>query len=124
MSLCAVGGDDLGEEDAEGNILHVSEYMDESTGLPERDGLFTLPADSHRDRITMEWIFARKEDSSETDALFNELIQEKHEEVASTGGLTGLRAMVANSSGYAELGDENEIATQLKHQSDSADEVL
>lgn len=124
MSLCAVGQDDLGEEDAEGNILFCSEYMDESTGVPERDGLFTLPADSHRDKVTMEWIMAKKEEGSETDALFNELIQEKHETVASTGGLTGLRALVANSSGYAEFGDENELATQLRHNSESADEVL
>ena len=32
MSLCSVGGDDVGEEDADGNILFASEYMDESTG--------------------------------------------------------------------------------------------
>ncbi len=74
MAICSVGADDVGEEDADGNVIYASEYMDESTGVPEKNGFFTVPADSHRDRITLEWIMARKEDKSETDALFNELI--------------------------------------------------
>jgi hypothetical protein len=32
MSICSVGADDVGEDDAEGNILHAKEYLDESTG--------------------------------------------------------------------------------------------
>ena len=124
MSLCSVGGDDVGEEDADGNILFASEYMDESTGQPQKNGVFTLPADSHRDRITLEWIMARKDEASETDALFNDLIQEKHMEIASTGGLSGIKALTAKSTGYADFGDEEELAVHLKNDSEAADETL
>ena len=121
-SLCAMGNDDLGEEDAEGNILHAAEYYDESTGTIHRDGMFTVPADAHRDKITLEWIFAIKDENSETDALFNEQILKRHNQLASTGGLTGIRAWTAKQTGYADLGDEEEIKLLLD--SGDTDETL
>lgn len=90
MSLCSVGDDDVGEEDAEGNVLFVGEYLDESTGTLHRDGFFTVPADANRDKITMEWIFAQKNTASETDSLFNDLVAQRHGRIAETGGMTGL----------------------------------
>ena len=74
-SICALGDDDIGADDTEANLLLASEYLDESTGVAMRDGLFTIPADAFRDKITMEWILAHKDDaSSETDSVFNEQI--------------------------------------------------
>ena len=67
MSICSVGADDIGEDDAEGNVLHVEEYFNESTGQTERQGLFTVPADAYREKTTLEWIFAAKDGESETD---------------------------------------------------------
>lgn len=124
MSLCAVGGDDVGADDAEGNILQASEYLDESTNTRMRDGLFRLPADAHRDKTTMEWIMAVKESDSETDALFNEVIQNRHNRLASTGGISGLRRLTAESTGYATFGDEEELAMHLKHRSQDADATI
>jgi len=78
-AVCAVGADDLGEDDAEGNILHVEEYFDESSGQTMRHGMFTLPADAFRDKTTCEWIMAAKDEgSSETDKLFNDYIAQRH----------------------------------------------
>ena len=113
-SICAVGADDIGEDDAEGNVLHVEEYFNESTGQTERQGLFTVPADAHRDKTTLEWIFAAKNDASETDELFNDFIAQRHNNIAQSGGLTGLRAIVASQTGYANVGDEGEINALLK----------
>ena len=124
MSICALGGDDMGEEDADGNVLYCKEYLDEDTGIPARNGFFTVPADAHRDKITMEWIFAQKNDESETDALFNEVIVSRHMRIAKTGGLTGLRKLTAESTGYANFGDEEEINEHLKNQPDAADQAL
>jgi hypothetical protein len=90
MSLYAVGADDLGEDDAESNILFVGAYLNEETGKMEENGTFALPADAWRDRASMEWIMAQKADESETDALFNDLIVQKHSELASTGGIKGV----------------------------------
>ena len=70
-SICALGHDDLGEDDTEANILYTSEYLDESTGVAMRDGFFRVPADAFRDKITMEWILATKDENCETDADFN-----------------------------------------------------
>ncbi len=72
MSICSVGADDVGEDDAEGNILHAKEYLDESTGTKMQNGMFTIPADAYRDKITMEWIMAVKDETSATDRLYNE----------------------------------------------------
>jgi len=90
MSLCALGEDDMGAEDVEGNILQAKEYYNETDGTIHRDGLFKVPADAFRDKITMEWILASKEEKSETDALFNEQVFRRHNNLAATGGLTGL----------------------------------
>ena len=124
MSLCSVGYDDVGEDDAEGNILYCQEYLNDDTGVPARDGYFTVPADAYRDKITMEWIFAQKNMESETDALFNECILSRHMRIASTGGLTGLRKLTVEATGYANFGDEEEISEQLKQNSDAADAAL
>lgn len=124
MSLCSLGDDDMGADDTEGNILMASEYMDESTGERKRNGCFRLPADANRDKITMEWIMAIKDENSETDALYNEQIIHRHNSLASTGGITGLRKMTAESTGYANFGDEEELALHLKHSPEAADDTL
>jgi len=124
MSLCAVGQDDVGADDAEGNILRAAEYLDESTNTRMRDGLFRLPADAFRDKTTMEWIMAVKDENSETDALFNEQVMLRHNRIAKTGGLTGLRKLTAESTGYATFGDEEELNHHIKFQSEEADETI
>jgi hypothetical protein len=124
MSVCSVGDDDVGEEDAEGNVLHVAEYLDEATGTLHRDGFFTVPADAYRDKITLEWIFAQKNTESETDRLFNDLVAERHGQIAATGGISGLKRVTVEQTGYANFGDEEELAVHLKHQSEEADVTL
>lgn len=124
MSMCAVGADDVGADDAEGNILHAAEYWDESTNTAKKGGLFRLPADAFRDRITMEWIMAVKEPESETDSLFNDQILQRHNKLAATGGLTGLRKFTAETTGYATFGDEEELNHHLKFESEEADQTI
>ena len=74
-----------------------------------RDGVFRLPSDAFRDKITMEWVMAIKEENSETDALFNEQVMQRHNKLAATGGLTGLRKFTVEQTGYADFGDEEEL---------------
>ena len=124
MSICAVGNDDAGAEDAEGNILMVREYLDESSGQPVAGGFFTVPADAHRDKATMEWIFSEKSPNSTTDAAYNDIIIQRHLNLAKTGGISGLRALTVAQTGYANFGDEEEINMQLSHEDDATDETL
>ena len=79
-SICALGDDDIGADDTEANILMASEYLDESTGVAMRNGFFIVPADAFRDKITMEWIMAHKDENSETDEVFNQQIMTRHME--------------------------------------------
>ena len=73
-SLCALGDDDIGADDCESNLLQAFEYIDEATGKMVESGVFYIPADAHRDKTTMEWLYAMKDFDSETDALYNEVI--------------------------------------------------
>ena len=124
MSLCALGADDMGGDDLEGNILHAKYYIDETSGKILNNGLFRVPADAFRDKITMEWIMAVKNESSETDASFNELIIKRHKALASTGGLTGLQKYNAESTGFANFGDEEELSEYLKKNPEHVDDTL
>lgn len=123
-SVCAVGADDLGEDDADGNILAFDEYIVESTGKIEKDGSFALPADAYRDKTTMEWIMANKDTVSETDALFSDYVFSRHQEISKNGGISGLKALEASSTGYASFGDEASVALQLEKDPNQADEIL
>ena len=75
QSVCAVGDDDLGADDVEGNILSCDSYIDEATGETHQNGVFTLPADSNRAKGALEWILAHKDPESATDDAFSALVQ-------------------------------------------------
>ena len=122
-SICALGADDLGADDAEGNVLEVLEYFNESTGQIEKNGLFMIPADAYRDKNTMEWIMAVKDVESETDMLYNDFVAQRHNEYAATGGLKGIRKLFVEQTGYANVGNENEIKLSLL-KNNTADDTL
>ena len=75
-SICALGDDDLGADDVEGNILQIHSYVDEATGERHSNGVFSLPADANRSKAALEWIFANKEEGSLTDESFAALVQQ------------------------------------------------
>jgi len=74
-SVCAVGDDDLGADDVEGNVLSCDSFIDEATGETHQNGVFTLPADANRAKGALEWILAHKSPESTTDDAFSALIQ-------------------------------------------------
>lgn len=39
-SVCALGDDDLGADDVEGNVLEIDSYVNEATGETLKDGVF------------------------------------------------------------------------------------
>lgn len=120
-SVVSLGADDMGEEDTDGNIVEFDSAIDEATGQAIEGGVYTLPADAYRDLRFMEWFLAPKSEGSETDDLFHSLVASNFEALASTGGLTGLSALNARSTAFANvnLADEadkriesNEIITE------------
>ena len=77
-SLCAVGNDDMGADDVDGNILELDSYIDESTGEKHGHSVFALPADANRSKGALEWIFAHKDPEATTDESFGNLVQGQH----------------------------------------------
>lgn len=86
--------------------------------------MFRVPGDAFRDKNTMEWIFAHKQPGSETDDLFNDLVQERHEKIAATGGLTGQKMLNALGTGYSNVGAEDEVNQQIKNAEEVTEDVL
>lgn len=74
-SICALGNDDFGADDVEGNVVAIDEYFNEETGEIEKDACFTMPADAYRSRQALEWILAAKDTDSKTDETFNDLVR-------------------------------------------------
>lgn len=106
----SIADDDMGQEDYDGSIVAFSAAVDEATGEAVEGGAFILPADAYRDVRFMEWFLSFSDHESKTDADFNNLIFQNHEDIASTGGLTGIAAFNARTTGFAnvQLGDEVE----------------
>lgn len=66
-SIVSLGGDDLGEENKDGNVLKLSKYYDKKTGQwVNQERALTLPGDAFRDRTFLDWIIS---DKSEKDNL-------------------------------------------------------
>ena len=113
-SVCALGNDDMGADDVEGNVVAVDQYFNEETGQVEKDSVFALPADAYRSTQALEWILAHKAPDSTTDENFSQLMREEHEATAATGGLTGLRALNATQTGYADMAREDAVNASLE----------
>ena len=74
-SICSLGNDDFGEDNLEGNIVEVDEYLNEETGETERNAVFTLPADASRSRSALEWVLTPTQTESKTDDAFTDLLK-------------------------------------------------
>ena len=60
-SIVSLGGDDLGEENKDGNVLKLSKYYDKKTGQwVNQERALTLPGDAFRDRTFLDWIISDK----------------------------------------------------------------
>ena len=49
---------------------------------------------------------------------------QRQEKITQDGGISGLRAIVAQQTGYANVGDEGEINAFLKKDDNAADDTL
>ena len=74
-SVVALGNDDLGEDNLDGNVLSVSRYYNVSTNQwVNEERALTLPGDAFRDRKYLEWVIAEKAGEGEVSRAFNDLM--------------------------------------------------
>ena len=65
------------------------------------------------DKVSLDWILSPKDDVDPSTALFNDFVKERHVAFAKTGGLTGLRALNATSSGWSEVNTSYDIEVNM-----------
>lgn len=65
------------------------------------------------DKVSLDWILSPKSEADDTTALFNDFVKERHLSFARTGGLTGLRALNATSSGWSEVNTSDDIEINM-----------
>ena len=62
-SIVALGNDDLGDDNVDGNVLRIKRYFSQSLNKwVEAERALTLPGDAFRDRAFLDWIIADKSD--------------------------------------------------------------
>lgn len=105
-SICALGDDDMGADDVNGNIVHVAQYAD-SNGDVKQDGVFTLPADAFRDKQYLEWILAPKSAHEETADDFSDLMEQRFQERAQAPKMGFLSAIEARQTGFANISTDS-----------------
>ena len=82
----SLGQDDMGADDCEANIIEVCKFTTGYSEEVEERAFFTLPADAVRDKEFMDWFLAVKEEDSENNGAFNDLICQRHEQRRGLGG--------------------------------------
>jgi hypothetical protein len=74
-SVVALGNDDLGEDNKDGNVLYIRRYFDKAQNKwVDSERALSLPGDAFRDRKFLEWIISEKEGEGEVADAYNDLL--------------------------------------------------
>jgi hypothetical protein len=124
-SMVALGNDDLGEDNKDGNVLYIKRYFNKSTGKwVEAPRALTLPGDAYRDRNFIEWINSDKEGESDLTEAFNDLMIQQNHQAVTEGKLGGFDLLVARDQ-VTLLGDSDTVAdAQIRSNDPIVDQTL
>ena len=112
-SILNLTGSDFSSDTSAGNVITVGEYLDESTGEMCQGGTFTIPADGVSDQTSLEWVLSSKSQMTPALRSFNDVVMQRHLQIASTGGITGLAALTAAQTGWSNINTEDEVNTLI-----------
>jgi hypothetical protein len=98
-SVVALGNDDLGEDNQDGNVLYLKRYFDKAQNKwVDTERALTLPGDAFRDKKFLEWIISEKQGEGETAQAFNDLLIQMNEQATSQGKISQLDLLVARDA--------------------------
>ena len=98
-SVVALGDDDLGEDNKDGNVLYIRRYFDVSTNAwVETERALSLPGDAFRDRQYLEWVISEKEGEGEVADAYNDLLVQLNEAATKSGKIAQLDLLVARDA--------------------------
>lgn len=104
--------------------MEIIEYYDEATGVKHHNGTFILPSAAHRDKHYLEWIYGRKAAASITLEDFDLVIKDQFARRTQDGGISGFAAFNARSTGFAQVGQDEEIHQQIEKDAHSTEENI
>ena len=122
-SVVNLFNDDLFNEEGDSNIVHLDEYINESTGQ-RGQGTYSLPGDGVKDKISLEWVLAPKDTTTVTLPTFNDMVMQRHASFAKTGGLTGISARLADSTGWSNINTEEEVNLAMIEDPDKRADII
>jgi hypothetical protein len=75
QSVVSLRNDDLGEEGLDGNVICVSNHINEKTGEVVNEPIaLTLSGDAYRDRLFLDWIISNKSEEGSLSDDYNDLL--------------------------------------------------
>lgn len=96
QSIVALGNDDLGEENRDGNVLRITRYFDKRNNQwVEEERALTLPGDAYRDRAFLDWILADKSGEGALADDFQDLMLRQHETATKIGKIGAFDLLAA-----------------------------
>jgi hypothetical protein len=97
-SVVALGNDDLGEDNLDGNVLCIDKYFCLATNQwVNEQRVLTLPGEAFRDRKYIEWIIAEKGGEGEVSSAFNDLMIQMNNEATGNGKIGQLDLLVTRN---------------------------
>lgn len=100
-AVCSLGNDDLGNDDTENHLVHIEQFTTISGETLSPNSYYVLPADAFKDKDLLDHILSKQSPDETTFDDFNDLMVSQFNERVSSGGLKGLAAIEARSTGYA-----------------------
>lgn len=103
----------------------MTRHFEEATGKEVIEPIaLTLPADSFRDRVYMDWLLANKDGESSLLDDYQDLIHTTFTKVTKGGKVNGLDVILSKAE-FNQIGDQdNYIDAQLKSNDTAVDEKL
>ena len=109
QSIVALGNDNLGVENQDGNVIAVKRHFSKTEGKwIEQARALTLPGDAFRDRTFVDWILADKSGEGDLADDFQDLMIKQHS-IATHGGKIGALDSLAARDAVTVLADADVV---------------
>ncbi len=111
-----------GENDLERNVFHLKNAVDASSGETVAEVMAYLPRDGAKDFNTLDWLSQAKF-GSEADAEFHDLMVQRFEQRAATGGLGSL-AHIGRQTNLVRSEQGTSVDSQIDNNDPSVDQNI
>lgn len=124
-SVVALGNDDLGEDNQDGNVLYIGRYFDQATNAwVDTERALTLPGDAFRDRRFLEWVISEKSGEGEVADAYNDLLMQLNEQATKSGKISQVELLVARDQASLLQNSDSVAEIQINRNDPVVDKTL